>query len=739
MIKPLVIHFDEWTLHRASGELERAGSRVRLQDLPFQILDELLTRAGEVVTREELIARLWPKTVVDFDANLNSGVRRLRAALGDDADAPRYIETLPRRGYRYIGGAPRADAAAEPTAVLDVTSQARKTSLAGGPNRRQLLILAGVSSAIVASIALAVYLSGTVSTPMETIAPNAKESRLRLAVLPFENLSPDPANAFFTDGVHEEILAAIANRAANLEVISRTTMRVYRDAPKSVREIAKELHVTHVLEGSVRREGQAVRLTLQLVDARSDTHMWSKNFDRRLNDTIALQSAVAEEVGSQLAVKLSGNIGELPQSANPDAYDLYLKSQLSMMTIHAARSPRVQLEALELVERAIGLDGTFAAAYLARARIRMARFVGSHDVTEPNLAALRADLAAARGMMGDTPPLLVTEAAYARLVEFDRAKAGRLLEVAERMNPYGSEVALNLARFLAFEGRHDEALAYYRRAAQLDPGNPLVTSDWATELKLARRAEEALRVSRDFDSRYPGAITFGWRLFAFSGHLQRFEHEIVRRDALSNPEAQFAARFNVLLYSRRFPELRTLIEQTDLVTIPQSQAGMLTIPAIGRKPLAELHGWVNLLEQDVAAAARDGRLLLEFAAHEPVTKWNAWYLRMLAAEGALYTGDKAKAAVEARAALALAPGNIHPGIELYSRALAARILAWADAGNEAVALLEQLSSAYPMFGPAEITRDPLYSIPLSGNARYKVLERKLEAEIAANQRLRDPD
>ncbi|HET9474920.1 MAG TPA: hypothetical protein VFO82_13565 [Steroidobacteraceae bacterium] len=574
---------------------------------------------------------------------------------------------------------------------------------------------------------------------METIAPNAKESRLRLAVLPFENLSPDPANAFFTDGMHEEILAAIANRAANLEVISRTTMRVYRDATKSVREIAKELHVTHVLEGSVRREGQTVRLTLQLVDARSDTHMWSKNFDRRLNDTIALQSAVAEEVGSQLAVKLSGNIGELPQSANPDAYDLYLKSQLSMMTIHAARSPRVQLEALELVERALGLDGTFAAAYLARARIRMAMFVSSHDVTEPHLAALRADLAAARGMMGDTPPLLVTEAAYARLVEFDRAKAGRLLEVAERMNPYGSEVALNLARFLAVEGRRDEALGYYRKAAQLDPGNPLVTSDWATELKLARRAEDALRVTRDFDSRYPGAITYGWRLFAFTGHLQRFEHEIVRRDALSNPEAQFAARFNVLLYSRRFPELRTLIEQTDLDTIPQSQAGMLTIPAIGRKPLAELHGWVNLLEQDFVAAARDGRVLLEFAAHEPVTKWNAWYLRMRAAEGALYTGDKAQAAVEARSALALAPGNIHPGIELYSRALAARILAWADAGDEAVALLEQLSIAYPMFGPAEITRDPLYSIPLSGNTRYKVLERKLEAEIAANQRLRDPD
>ncbi|HEU4780884.1 MAG TPA: winged helix-turn-helix domain-containing protein [Steroidobacteraceae bacterium] len=729
MTKPPVIHFDDWTLHRASGELERAGSRVRLQELPFQILDELLSRAGEVVTREELIARLWPKTVVDFDTNLNSGVRRLRAVLHDDADAPRYIETLPRRGYRYIGDAPRADVATLPAPV---------SSPASGPRRGQILAWVGVCAALVASGALAIYLSDTAGAPVETISPNAKESRLRLAVLPFKNLSPDPANAFFTDGMHEEILGAIANRAVNLEVISRTTMRVYRDAPKSVREIAKELHVTHVLEGSVRREGQTVRLTLQLIDARSDTHLWSKNFDRQLVDTIALQSAVAEEVGSQLAVKLSGNIGELPQSANPDAYDLYLKSQLSMLTIHAARSPRVQLEALGLLDRAIGLDGTFAAAYLARARIRMARFIGSLDVSEANLAVLRADLAVARGVMGDTPPLLVTEAAYAQLVDFDRAKAGRLLETAERMNPHSSEVSLYLARFLSFAGRHDEAFAYHRRAAQLDPGNNLVTSDWATGLKLARRGEESLRVARDFDSLYPGLITYGWRLFAFTGHLQRFEYEIARRDALSNPEAQLAARFNLFLYSRRFPELKALVEQSDLDTIPQSLAGMLTVPAIGRKPLAELHGWVQLLEQDVAAAARDGRVLLEFAAHEPVTKWNAWYLRMLAAEGALLTGDKVKAVVEARAALVMAPRNIHPGIELYAQAQAARVLAWADAGGEAVTLLEQLSTQYPMFGPAEITRDPLYALPLAGNARYKVLERKLEAEIADNQRWRDP-
>jgi tetratricopeptide (TPR) repeat protein len=438
-------------------------------------------------------------------------------------------------------------------------------------------------------------------------------------------------------------------------------------------------------------------------------------------------------------VTLSGNIGDLPRSPNSEAYDLYLKSRLSMPTLHAARSPRVQLQAQQLLDRAIELDPAFAAAHLARARLRLVRFISSQDLSEAGLEALRADLGAARGMMGDSAPLLVTEAEYARLVDFDNAKALRLLESAQAMNPNGSEVFLYLARTLACTGRRDEALVYHQRAAELDPGNPLVTSDWATSLKLMRRTEEALRAARDFDARYPGLITYGWRLFSFTGQLQRFEKEIARPDAASNPEAQLAAHFNLLLFGRQFAELGPLVEAAGMSTMAQSVAGMLAVPAAGRKPVAELHGWAMLLGKDLVAARRDGDVVLEFTAQQPATRWNAWYLKMLAAEGALFAGDRAIAVREARVALALAPRDIHPGIELYARALAARILAWAGAGDEAVALLEQLSTQYPMLGPAEITRDPLYSVPLAGNARYQVLARKLEAEIAANQRLRDPD
>ena len=319
---PKTIAFEGWTLHRDSGELERDGSRTRLQDLPFQILDELLSRPGDVVTREELIARLWPKTIVDFDANLNSGVRRLRAVLHDDADAPRYIETLPRRGYRYIGVVPRNDAAT----AADADQHAAAKPRAGPYRLRRLIRIAMIAFAVLAGVGSAAYLSTRGGRHPAELAPSASATtaHLRLAVLPFENLSTDPANAFFTDGMHEEVLSTLAIRAANLEVISRTTMMLYRQTPKAVQAIASELGVTHVLEGSVRREGTSVRLTLQLIDARKDARVWSRSFDRKLGDTIALQSEVAEEVASQLAVTLSGNIGDLPRSPIPEAYDHYL-------------------------------------------------------------------------------------------------------------------------------------------------------------------------------------------------------------------------------------------------------------------------------------------------------------------------------------------------------------------------------------------------------------------------------
>ena len=248
---------------------------------------------------------------------------------------------------------------------------------------------------------------------------------------------------------------------------------------------------------------------------------------------------------------------------------------------------------MDLLDRALVLDPSFAAAYLQRARVRMHRFLASQDVSEENRAALRADLAAARKVMGDSPPLLVTESAYARQVELDGAEALRLLGTAEAMNPNSSEVSLYLARTLSGAGRVEEAFAHYQRAAELDPGNPTIAGDWGSDLKMTRRVEEALRRSREFEARYPGLTTYGWRLFGFTAQLERARREAARLEAVGDPEAQLAVQFELLRFSQRLGELGPLVEQSGFTTIPQASFGGFTTPALGRKPVAELHGWAS--------------------------------------------------------------------------------------------------------------------------------------------------
>ena len=294
----LVARFDGWTLYRAPLELFRGEQPVKLQEQPLQILEALVRKPGELVTREELTARLWPDTVVDFDASLNTAVRKLRAALGEDAEAPKYLETVPRQGYRFVG-ALEGLAAAPSIEAPAAAAQAHRP-----PWRRTgvgliALALVGLAGAAALAFVLARPTGGAAGANV-----GARPSIDRLAVLPFENLSPDPANAFFADGMHEELLNALGSRARKLEVISRTTMMTYRGKPTDVRALARDLAATHVLEGSVRREASTVRVTLQLVDAVADRQIWSRSYQATLVDAMTLQAQLAREVAEQLAIEL---------------------------------------------------------------------------------------------------------------------------------------------------------------------------------------------------------------------------------------------------------------------------------------------------------------------------------------------------------------------------------------------------------------------------------------------------
>ena len=238
-----VVRFEEFEVDLRSRELYKAGLRVRLQDQPFHILAMLLERQGDIVTREEIRDRLWPDgTFVDFEHSVNAAIKRLRAALGDTAEHPRFVETLHRRGYRFIAGLHAAGASASPPSA-----------------------------------------SATFSA--------TKDHRPRLVVLPFANLSGGDTQDYFSDGLTEEMIMQLGRRCAHrIGVLARTSSMLYKNVMRAASDIGEDLRADYLVEGSVRRDGDRVRITAQLIETRGETHLWADSFDRTLADCLAVQS-----------------------------------------------------------------------------------------------------------------------------------------------------------------------------------------------------------------------------------------------------------------------------------------------------------------------------------------------------------------------------------------------------------------------------------------------------------------
>ena len=286
-----------------TGELRKQGRPLKLRGRPFDILLLLLARGGDVITREELRQQLWQAdTFVDFDHGLNSAINRLREALGDSAENPRFIETLPKRGYRFIAPieipqvtvpavipAPVIPAPVQPVPIVTEVSEPavprRRLSL---PSRVVLLLASG-------SLAIAVVVAGLYFKVVRPSAPGSP--RTTLAVLPFQNLSNDAEQEFFSDGFTEEMIAELgALDPGHLGVIARTTTMLYKNARKDVGQIRKDLGVDYVLEGSIRRAGSRMRITAQLVQTTDMTHLWAESYDRDISDVLAIQREVAMKI-----------------------------------------------------------------------------------------------------------------------------------------------------------------------------------------------------------------------------------------------------------------------------------------------------------------------------------------------------------------------------------------------------------------------------------------------------------
>ena len=317
-----VVRFGTFEADLRAGELRKNGLKIKLQEQPFQILAMLLERPGEVVTREELQKRLWSgDTFVDFDHSLSASVNKLRDALGDSADNPRFVETLPRRGYRFV----------YPVEGLKVSSPSQEVAVEASatPKRRARQVHFWIAG--FALLGMVAVLAGlNVGGWWDRFLGGPASGEIRsLAVLPLENLSDDPEQEYFVDGMTEALIADLGKIGA-LRVISRRSVMRYKGSNKPLPEIAGELNVDAIVEGSVLRAGDQVRITAQLVNAFLEQYLWADSYQRDLRDVLSLQSEVARAIAEEIKVAVTPQEQTRLASArpvNPEAHEFYLKGR----------------------------------------------------------------------------------------------------------------------------------------------------------------------------------------------------------------------------------------------------------------------------------------------------------------------------------------------------------------------------------------------------------------------------
>jgi TolB-like protein/DNA-binding winged helix-turn-helix (wHTH) protein/Tfp pilus assembly protein PilF len=469
-----VLRFGAFEADLHTRELRKQGMQIKLQEQPFQVLEFLLEHPGEIVTREQLRQKLWPAdTFVDVDNSVNAAINRLREALGDSAESPRFVETLPRRGYRFVAPVtevkdPGRDSAAE-NANVAVPPQAEFRTVGNVSRRRSVVKL---SVAVVLAVFLVAASVWTWTKWRARVSLRDSPHITSLVVLPLTNLSGDPSQDYFADGMTDELTTDLA-RISSLSVISETSAMRYRGAHPSLRQIAQELGVDAVVEGSVVRSGDQVRITAQLIDAKNDRHLWAESYARPAGDVLGLQRDVARAIASQVHLNLTPaearRLEALP-TRDPEAYDAYLRARYHL---EGARRPEVDPQpAIAEAEQAVALDPDFAEAYVTLAEgcfWKIFAWAGGKEYDEKAFVALGKALAldpnlaeayATRGSLY-----------YTRFHRFDITNAVADYRRAISLNPNLAEAHHNLGSELTHIGLHDRAVEEFRTTLRLDPQN----------------------------------------------------------------------------------------------------------------------------------------------------------------------------------------------------------------------------------------------------------------------------
>jgi len=536
-----MLRFGAFEINTNEGELRKKGVKLRLQGQPLQLLALLAERSGKLVTREELRATLWAEnTFVDFDHSLNNCIARIREVLDDSADSPRFIETVPRRGYRFVSPVEDVSERLAPAAV----GRATASELADGAarqrhrlwQRRRVVLITMACMVIVVAAFTAAYF-WLHRSPVAAIDS--------IAVLPFENLSGDPGENYFVDGMTDELITTLA-KIRSLRVISRSSVMLYKGTNKPLQEIARELNVNGVVEGAIMRSGNRVRITAQLIYGPADQHLWAETYERDLGDVLKLQGDVAQAIAQQIRVEVSPQLRAQLQSApsvNPEAYEAYLKG-----SFYNNKWTKEGFEkGIEYFNRALEKD-----PHNARAYAELAVAYGGLGIYGDVKAYPKQKAASLKALeIDDTLADAHTTLAWAKFtLDWDIAGAEQEFRRAIELNPSDARAHAWYGTFLAMRGRVEDSFRQVRKARELDP---LSLSNVSTAAFIAyynaRDYDKAIQVCHEALDLDPSFRPAYWRLvrvYEQTGELSKALEEQQRVAALIGEDPRVARETDLL-------------------------------------------------------------------------------------------------------------------------------------------------------------------------------------------------
>jgi TolB-like protein/DNA-binding winged helix-turn-helix (wHTH) protein len=527
-VNPPRVAFDRFELDLRSGELRKDGRKIRLQPQPFQFLALLIEKAGEVVAHDEVCRALWQtETFVDFDHSMAAAMNKIREALGDSAEHPQFVETLSRRGYRFIGHIRRGlPAVAAPPRSQGVPRLS--TWLARWPR-----IVGGISITV---FALLVTLGWKMIRDGDVTLGSGTHIR-SLAVLPLANLSGQPDQDYFADGITEELTTDLGKISA-LRVISRTSTLQYKGSKKPLPEIARELNVDAIVEGTVARSGSHVHITANLIQASPERHLWAESYEGEVADALTVQGEIAQAVGRKIGLNITEKERELltvRRPVNTEAQDLYMEGRFAW---NFAENAEASQKAVNYFQQAVDRDPSFAKAYAALASVYAVWIPGMAQGPRDRMPRAREFAMKALALDNTISESHSTLGMIHLFYDWNWFAAEEEYKQAIALNPSFFWVHSWHARGLVARGQAEQAVAEAQRVIGLSPSPlnwdyPIWVFVLARREDLAReRSEQLLRVAPQWTWAHFSAA----QVYELNGNSEKAVQEFLKADELFGTE-----------------------------------------------------------------------------------------------------------------------------------------------------------------------------------------------------------